>query len=108
MLENRSESIIVNQMLNRKIVYAVNKAVSDDVPQVIRENRIETNNRHIFATGDYINENLRKHVVKDEIDLIPKGIFDEGFSFEVSFFLLFILRKGKLVVIIVNNYKTQI
>lgn len=71
MLENRSESIIVNQMLNRKIVYAVNKAVSDDVPQVIRENRIETNNRHIFATGDYINENLRKHVVKDEIDLIP-------------------------------------
>lgn len=71
MPENRSESIIVNQMLNRKIVYAVNKAVSDDVPQMIRENRLETNNRHIFATGDYINENLRKHVVKEKIELIP-------------------------------------
>ena len=71
MPENRSESIIVNQMLNRKIVYAVNKAVSDDVPQMIRENRLETNNRHIFAAGDYINENLRKHVVKDEVELIP-------------------------------------
>ena len=71
MPENRSESIIVNQMLNRRIVYAVNKAISDDIPQMIRENRLETNNRHIFASGDYINENLRKHVVKDEIELIP-------------------------------------
>ncbi len=71
MSESRSESIIVNQMLNRKIVYAVNKAISDDVPHEIRENRIETNNRHIFAAGDYINENLRKHVVKDEIELLP-------------------------------------
>ena len=70
MPENRSKSIIVNQMLNRRIVYAVNKAISDDVPQMIRENRLETNNRHIFAAGDYINENLRKHVVKDEIELI--------------------------------------
>lgn len=36
MPENRSKSIIVNQMLNRRIVYAVNKAISDDVPQMIR------------------------------------------------------------------------
>ena len=36
----------------------------------MRENRLETNNRHIFASGDYINENLRTHVVKDEVDLI--------------------------------------
>lgn len=67
---NRSESIIVNQMLNRKIVYAINKAISDDVPQEIRENRLETNNRHKFAPGDYINDNLRKHVVKDEVELL--------------------------------------
>ena len=39
MPDNRSESIIDNQMLNRKIVYAINKAISDDVPQEIRENR---------------------------------------------------------------------
>ena len=69
MPDNRSESIIDNQMLNRKIVYAINKAISDDVPQEIRENRLETNNRHIFAAGDYINDNLRKHVVKDEVEL---------------------------------------
>ena len=32
---SRSESIIVNQMLLRKIVYAVNKAITQDVPQVL-------------------------------------------------------------------------
>ena len=71
MLDNRSKSIIENQMLNRKIVYAINKAITDDIPQARRENHLETNNRHIFASGDYINDNLRKYVVKDEVDLIP-------------------------------------
>jgi hypothetical protein len=66
----KSVSIIENRMLIRKIVYAINKAISDDVPQEIRENRLETNNRHIFAVGDYINDNLRKHVVKDEVELL--------------------------------------
>ena len=70
MSNKRSESIIVNEILNRKIVYAINKAISDDVPRNNRENRLETNNRNIFATGDYINDNLRKHVVKDEIELL--------------------------------------
>ena len=70
MPNKRSESIIVNQMLHRKIVYAINKAISDDVPKNNRENRLETNNRNIFAAGDYINDNLRKHVVKDEIELL--------------------------------------
>lgn len=73
MPENRSESIIENQMLSRKIVYAINKAISEDVPQEIRENHLETNNRRIFAAGDHINDNLRKHVVKDEIELLPFG-----------------------------------
>lgn len=71
MPDRKSESINENQMLSRKIVYAINKAITDDVPQIIRENYLETNNRHIFAAGDYINDNLRKHVVKDEIELIP-------------------------------------
>ena len=48
MIDNKSESIIDNHVLNRKIVYAINKAISDDVPQEIRENRLETNNRHIL------------------------------------------------------------
>lgn len=70
MSDNRTETIVENRALNRKIVYAINKAISDDVPQEIRENRLETNNRHIFAAGDYINENLRRHVVKDEVELL--------------------------------------
>jgi hypothetical protein len=70
-LDNKSGIIEVNQMLCRKIVYAINKAVADDIPSKMQENRLETNNRYIFATGDYINENLRKHVVKDEVELIP-------------------------------------
>ena len=67
---NNKKSIIENRILNRKIVYEINKAISDDVPHEIRENHLETNNRHIFAPGDYINENLRKHVVKDEVELL--------------------------------------
>lgn len=70
MQDNRKKAIIENKMLNRKIAYAINKAISDDVPQLMRENRLETNNRYIFAAGDCINNNLRKHVVKDEVELI--------------------------------------
>ena len=44
MPDNRSKSIIANQVLARKIVYAINKAISEDVPQEIRENHLETNN----------------------------------------------------------------
>ena len=68
MQDNRKKAIIENKMLNRKIAYAINKAISDDVPQLMRENRLETNNRYIFAAGDCINNNLRKHVVKDEVE----------------------------------------
>lgn len=45
---NNKKSIIENRILNRKIVYAINKAISDDVPHEIRENHLETNNRHIL------------------------------------------------------------
>ena len=68
---SRSDSIIENKMLNRRIVYAINKAITLDAPQDMRENRLETNNRHIFALGDHINDNLRKHLVKDDVVLIP-------------------------------------
>ena len=49
---NKTETINENPMLSRKIVYAINKAITDDVPRVKRENHLETNNRHIFARGD--------------------------------------------------------
>ena len=71
MVTNRLKSIIENPILSRKIVYAINKAVTQDIPQNNRENRLETNNRNRFAAGDFINENLRQHVVKGAVDLIP-------------------------------------
>ena len=72
----RSESIIENKQLYRKIVYAINKAVSQDIPKNNRENHLETNNRNIFATSDFINENLRNHVVDDNnIELIAFNRF---------------------------------
>lgn len=71
MITNRLKSIVENPMLIRKIVYAINKAVTQDIPQYNRENRLETNNRNRFAAGDFINENLRQHVVKGEVALIP-------------------------------------
>lgn len=71
MLENRAEVIVENKELNQKIVYSINKAIVQDVPFDIREHHLETNNRNIFATGDHINENLRRYVVKDGIELLP-------------------------------------
>lgn len=68
---NRAKSINENPELIRKIVYAIDKAVTQDVPQDKRENRLETNNRQNFASGDYINDNLRKNVARGSIKLIP-------------------------------------
>ncbi len=70
-MPDRKTSIIDNPTLSRKIVYSVNKAISEDLPRAIRENHLETNNRNRFAAGDYINDNLRHHVVKDDVELIP-------------------------------------
>lgn len=70
MNNNRQKSIIENQTLNQRIVYSVNKAVTQDVPFDTRENRLETNNRQRFAPGDYINDNVRKYVVDDGVELI--------------------------------------
>lgn len=71
-MENDCKLVIdFNESLIRRIVYAVNKAVADDAPYELRQHRLETNNRWRFAVGDFINENLRKEVVNDEIELIP-------------------------------------
>ena len=71
MKDNRSKSIVFNENLVRRVVYAINKAITEDVPQELRLHRLETNNRCRFAPGDYINDNLRHHVVNDEVELIP-------------------------------------
>ena len=71
MEDNRREAIEFNETLVRRMVYAINKAITEDVPQELRLHHLETNNRCRFAPGDYINENLRRHVVNEGVDLIP-------------------------------------
>lgn len=71
MNNNKSEQIVPNHDLLRKFVYAINKAVSQDVPMELRENRLETNNRNRFAVGDYINENIKRYVVDNYVELVP-------------------------------------
>lgn len=67
---NRNSRIIMNSDLLRKIVYCIEKGIGDDLQQYLKENHKETNNAIRFLKGDNINENLRTHVVKDDIDLI--------------------------------------
>lgn len=68
---NRNIQIVTNDGLLRKIVYCIEKAIGDDLQQYLRENHQETNNAIILLRGDNINTNLRTHVVKDDIDLLP-------------------------------------
>lgn len=68
---NRNTQIVINDDLLRKIVYCIEKAIGDDLQQYLRENHRETNNAIILLRGDNINTNLRTHVVKDDIDLVP-------------------------------------
>ncbi len=63
--------LVTNDDLLRKIVYSIDKAIGEDQQQYLKENHRETNNAIILLRGDYINTNLRNHVVKDEIDLVP-------------------------------------
>ncbi|MBO5033685.1 MAG: hypothetical protein J6D08_17725, partial [Lachnospiraceae bacterium] len=51
--------------------YSIEKAIGEDQQQYLRENQKETNNAIILLRGDDINTNLRRHIVKDNIDLIP-------------------------------------
>lgn len=67
----KKNKLIVDELLLRKIVYSIDKAITDDVPQFLRDNPMETCNYIIQLRGDKINDNLRNHVVTDNIDLIP-------------------------------------
>ena len=65
------KNIYLNEKIIIKIVYAILKAVTDDVPQYLKENHKETNNAIIQLRGDYINDNLKNMVVSDEVKFIP-------------------------------------
>lgn len=67
----RNTQIIINDDLFRKIVYCIDKGIGDDMQQYLSDNHRETNNAIILLKGDNINTNLRNHVVKDDIDLVP-------------------------------------
>lgn len=62
---------MINEITLRRIVHAVNKAVTDDIPRYLGEHHKETNNAVGLLRGDYINENLRKYVVTNGVELIP-------------------------------------
>lgn len=52
-------------------IIAIEKAVSEDVPQHLYEHRLETNNYASFIRGDYINQNLREATFSGIGELIP-------------------------------------
>lgn len=65
------EAIRLNETLIRKIVHAIDKAIADDIPQYLRENRKETNNAIVQMRGDCINDNLVNLVIGGDIELVP-------------------------------------
>lgn len=71
MNDSKYVKLIKNDKLLRKIVYSIDKAIGEDLSQYLRENYRETNNAIVQLRGDFINDNLRHHVVDDNIELIP-------------------------------------
>ena len=62
----------INKKLLKRIVYSINKAITQDIPEYLTESAKETNNAVIHLRGDYINHNLRRYALyNNEIDLIP-------------------------------------
>lgn len=57
--------------LLRRCVYCVSKAVSEDIPQFMRENHLETYNGLGHQRGNYINTNFRHHVVGQNVEMLP-------------------------------------
>jgi hypothetical protein len=64
------DGIRINEKLLHRIVFCVNKAVADDVPQYLGEHYKETNNAVAHLRGDFINDNLKNYVVKENVELL--------------------------------------
>lgn len=64
-------NITIDKNLMRRVVRAIEKAITDDVPQYLNDNYKETNNAVIHLRGDCINNNLRNLVAGGNIELIP-------------------------------------
>ena len=59
-----------DEMMVRRTVRAIQKAIEEDVPDFCRENHMETMNSVRYVRGDKINDNLRNHVVSEDTILI--------------------------------------
>lgn len=59
-----------DEMVIRRLVRAIQKAIEEDIPEFCRENRMETMNSVRYIRGDKINENIRNLVISDDIMLI--------------------------------------
>lgn len=53
------------------IVRAIAKAISEDIPNQLREHHLETNNYIGLMRGDYINDNLRNFALVGGYELLP-------------------------------------
>lgn len=69
-LHTISNNLPSDELVIRRIVRAIQKAVEEDVPDFYRENHMETMNSARYVRGDKINDNLRNFVVSDGIILI--------------------------------------
>ena len=69
MQNSRNHKIELNEPLVRRVVYAINQAISEDAPNFRRDHHFETNNYAKSLNGDLINENLRIHVIGENIAL---------------------------------------
>lgn len=59
-----------DEVVIRRIVRAIQKAIEEDVPEFCHEHSMETMNSIRYIRGDKINENLRALVVSDDVILI--------------------------------------
>ena len=60
-----SDNYEISDALLSAIVRAIDKAVSEDVPNQLRSMPLETNNYIAFIRGDFINQNLRVFAIEE-------------------------------------------
>lgn len=65
------EIIRKNEGLERMLVWAINKAIADDIPQMFSEHPLDTHNFLGHFRGDCINTNLRLGITSENITILP-------------------------------------
>ena len=60
-----------NESLERMLVWAINKAVTDDIPLLFSEHPLDTHNFLGHFRGDCINTNLRLGIALESVTILP-------------------------------------